>query len=113
MGKVKQIAHNAKTFDEMTRQQKRHVYVKIKYKGRWVDVPVLKYLEIAAASLPPGVRESDGKPVDHLADLKTIYYAQDVEAVRDYIKQVHKIMGEVQKRERNKNKPLWRRILNV
>ena len=66
MGVVKQ-------FDDYTRQEKRHSYVRIKYGGRWVEVPVLKYLEIAANSLPRGVRD-DGSRVDHLADLKKIYY---------------------------------------
>jgi len=105
MGAVKQ-------FDDYTRQEKRHSYVKIKYGGRWVEVPVLKYLQIAANSLPKGVRD-DGSRVDHVADLKKIYYSTGVEGVRDYIKSVEKIMKKVQKEARNKNKPLWRKVLNV
>ena len=101
MGAVKQ-------FDDYSRQQKRHAYVRIKYQGRWIEVPVLKYLELAANSLPRGFR-ADGSEVNHLADIKKIYYKEDVEGVKNYVKSVQKIMKKVQ----NKNKPLWRRVLNV
>jgi len=101
-----------KKFDEFNRQEKRHAYVKIKYQGKWIDLPVIKYLEMAAKSLPRGFRE-DGTEVDHLSDLKKIYYKTDIDGVKEYIKSVEKIMKETIKRERNKNKPLWRRVLNV
>lgn len=115
MGVVKQIANNAKTFDEMTRQQKKHVYVKMYLNKRWVEVPAMKYLEIAANSLPIGIRP-DGSRVDHLVNIKKIYMKDDVEGVTHYCKIIFtemKIVEKAARKKANKNKSLWRRILNV